>query len=234
MKVAILSDIHANIYALEAVLVDCEKESVGHFIVAGDLVGYYYWPQPVVQRLMHDTRFTCIRGNHEDILAETIYNPSSAERYRQKYGSGYDICRESLCDYELEWLLGLPAKVELTLKGAHFSVHHGSPQAIDEYIYPDAKAEVLAQYHVGRDFTVLGHTHYPFMHYLDGHILLNPGSVGQSRDIGGHACYALVDLSNRTLRFKRIPYDKSLVVAEARARDPAISYLANIMTRRLT
>ena len=65
MKVAILADIHANIHALDAVLADCEKEAVSHFIVAGDLVGYYYWPQQVIQRLMHKTHITCIRGNHE-------------------------------------------------------------------------------------------------------------------------------------------------------------------------
>jgi putative phosphoesterase len=233
MKVAILSDIHANIYALESVLADCTEESVSHFIVAGDLVGYYYWPQPVVQRLMHDTRFTCIRGNHEDILAETLVCPIAADRYRRKYGSGYDVCRESLSNDELQWLLHLPAKAELILGEAHFSVHHGSPVATDEYIYPDATAEVLARCHDSRDFTVLGHTHYPFVHLLEGSVLLNPGSVGQPRDFGGRASYALIDLSNRTLRFKRVLYDFSLVVTAASLHDPQVEYLQNIMTRNV-
>jgi len=233
MKIAILADIHANIHALEVVLADCRNEEVEHFIVAGDLIGYYYWPRSVVQLLMHDTRFTCIRGNHEDILAEILHNPKAAEHYRQKYGSGYDICRETLCDDELQWLLHLPAKTELKLGGAHFSVHHGSPAAADEYIYPDTTAEVLARCHDSCDFTILGHTHYPFIHHLDGHILLNPGSVGQSRDFGGQACYALLNLANRAIRFKRIPYDVSHVVAAAQARDPTLGYLHEIMTRRV-
>lgn len=232
MKVAILADIHANIHALEAVLADCREEAVEHYIVAGDLIGYYYWPRQVVQRLMHDAHITCIRGNHEDILAETINSASAAESYRKKYGSGYDICRETLCDDEMQWLLSLPVKAELTLGGAHFSVHHGSPAATDEYIYPDATAETLARCHDSRDFTVLGHTHYPFIHHLDGHILLNPGSVGQPRDFGGQACYALINLTNRALRFKRIPFDVSIVVAAAQERDPALGYLHKIMTRR--
>jgi len=231
MKVAILADIHANIYALEAVLADCKNEAVEHFIVAGDLVGYYYWPRPVIQRLIHDTRVTCIRGNHEDILAET-FKSSAAARYRQKYGSGYDICRETLSDDEMHWLLHLPSRAELTLGGAHFVVHHGSPQSTDEYIYPDAAAEVLARCRVGGDFTILGHTHHPFIHHLDGRVLLNPGSVGQPRDYGGQACYALVNLANRAVRFKRIPYDISLVIAAAKTRDPALGYLHEIMTRR--
>jgi putative phosphoesterase len=231
MKVAILADIHANIYALEATLADCEKEEVSHFIVAGDLVGYYYWPKPVVQRLMHDTRVTCIRGNHEDMLMEAIDNSSAADRYRQKYGSGFDVCRESLCEDQLKWLCNLPSTVEITLEGAHFSVHHGSPSSTNEYIYPDATQEVLARCHDSSDFTILGHTHYAFMHDLDGRILLNPGSVGQPRDFGGQACYAVVDLANRAFRFKRIPYDVSPVVTAAQARDPALRYLHKIMTR---
>jgi putative phosphoesterase len=233
VRVAILSDIHANIYALEAVLADCEKEEVGHFIVAGDLVGYYYWPRPVVQRLMHDARVTCIRGNHEDNLGETLDSLNAADRYRRKYGSGYDVCRESLCDGELQWLRHLPSRAELVLGGAHFSVHHGSPLSTDEYIYPDATAEVLERCHDSRDFTVLGHTHYPFVHVLGGRILLNPGSVGQPRDFGGQACYAVVDLANRALRFKRVPYDIRPVVAAAQARDPSLCYLHKILTRRV-
>lgn len=233
MKVAILADIHANIYALEAVLADCKDEAVEHFIVAGDLVGYYYWPKAVVQYLMHDNRVTCIRGNHEDILAETLDNSDAAERYRRKYGSGYDVCRETLCADAMQWLMDLPAKAELTFEGVHFSVHHGSPAATDEYVYPDATPEVLARCHDSRDFTVLGHTHYPFVHHLDGRILLNPGSVGQPRDYGGQACYALIDLHNRALRFKRIPFDVSHIVAAAQARDPELGYLQKIMTRKI-
>jgi putative phosphoesterase len=232
MKVAILADIHANIHALNVVLADCKEEKVDHFIVAGDLIGYYYWPRPVVQCLMRDDRFTCIRGNHEDILAQTIGSYVIAERYRQRYGSGYDVCRQTLSNSEMEWLLNLPSNVELTLGGAHFAVYHGSPASTDEYIYPNAPAADLVRCHVGRDFTVLGHTHYPFIHHLNGRILLNPGSVGQPRDFGGQASYALINLANRTVRFKRVPFDVSDVIATAQASDPTLDYLQRIMTRK--
>jgi predicted phosphodiesterase len=181
---------------------------------------------------MRDTCITCIRGNHEDILAQTLDNSAAAEFYRQKYGLGYDICRETLSGDEMQWLLHLPVSAELTLDGIHFSVHHGSPSATDEYVYPDASAEVLARSHAGRDFTVLGHTHYPFIHHLDGRILLNPGSVGQPRDFGGQASYAVVNLANRVVRFKRIPFDANPVVIAAQTRDPKLGYLHKIMTRR--
>lgn len=232
MKVAILADIHANIYALEAVLADCRSETVEHLIVAGDLIGYYYWPKLVVQQLMNNDHVTCIRGNHEDILAQTLDNAAASERYRRKYGSGYRICRETLREDEMQWLLSLPNKAELTLADAQFSIHHGSPEATDEYIYPDAPTEVLARCHASSHFTVLGHTHYPFIQCLNGRILLNPGSVGQPRDLGGQASYALINLANGTVIFKRVPFDITQVVRAAQERDPELGYLHEIMMRK--
>jgi putative phosphoesterase len=231
MKIAILADIHANIYALDAFFLDADKEDIDYFIVAGDLIGYYYWPKEVVARLISDARIKCIRGNHEDILAEARNSTAAADKYRKKYGSGFDVCLETLNEREMHWLFSLPASTKLTLNDTEFSIHHGSPKAEDEYIYPDAKSEILACCHVGRDYTILGHTHYPFLHRLDGSILLNPGSVGQSRDLGGYCSYVVINLENRAMRFKRVPFNVNAVVAAAKAKDPAIDYLHRIMFR---
>jgi putative phosphoesterase len=233
MKVAVFADIHANIFALEAALLNCEAEGVEHFIVAGDLVGYYYWPQLVVRRLMSDGRFTCIRGNHEDIFEETLVCSRAAEKSRKKYGTGYDVCRDYLSKDELDWLLHLPANTEIDIEGVHFAVYHGSPAAADEYVYPDAAADVLKRCFVSRDITVLGHTHYPMLHESNGRILINPGSIGQPRDYGGHASYALVDLDNYEIDFKRISYDVSPLISEAMTRDPSLKYLHEILSRRV-
>ena len=65
MKLAILSDIHANKFALDAVLQDIKEEAVQKIIIAGDLIGYYYWPCEVVSTCMNDKRILCIKGNHE-------------------------------------------------------------------------------------------------------------------------------------------------------------------------
>ena len=96
MKIAILADIHANIYAFEAVLEDIQKEGVDKIIVAGDLVGYYYWPSEVVNTCMQDSRFICIRGNHEDNLKLAISDPTKLDSLTKKYGSSYRICLEKL------------------------------------------------------------------------------------------------------------------------------------------
>lgn len=231
MKIAILSDIHANIEAFLAVLKDCALEEVANIVVAGDLIGYYYWPKEVVEIIMKDNRFTCIRGNHEDILVESLRCEIAAERYRKKYGSGYDVCKKTLSSDQLLWLTKLPVSAELVINGIHFSVHHGSPTSTDEYIYPDSAEDVFARCSVARDFTILGHTHFPFIYCKGGRTLLNPGSVGQPRDFGGQACYTVINLTNKSIRFKRVPFDTSVVIAAARERDPELTYLQTIMTR---
>lgn len=231
MKVALLSDIHANIHALEEVLRDCERENVKHIIVAGDLVGYYYWPHQVVRRLMHDDSITCIRGNHEEILSKTLRSEDDAIRFRKKYGSGFDICKQAMSTDEKDWLLQLPQSAEVELEKVYFHINHGSPFSLDEYVYPDVSTEVLKRCHVGSGFTVVGHTHYPLIHTIGGSSLVNPGSVGQPRDIGGLASYTVINLSNHIVRFKRIPFDTSKVIAETQIIDPNFPYLSEIMVR---
>ena len=210
---------------------ECAKQSVDHVLVAGDLVGYYYWPCEVVQCLMFDSRITCIRGNHEDMLAEATKNDEAAEHYRRKYGSGFDICRELMSGAEMRWLLNLPASVQLNVGGVQFSVHHGSPKAVDEYIYPDSSAKSLARCYADAHCTVLGHTHHPFIHHDSGRILLNPGSVGQPRDLGGCASFATFDTATGAVQFKRVPFDINLVIDAAKAKDPELQYLQKVMTR---
>jgi len=231
MKVAIISDVHANIHALRVVLNDLEKEKVTKILVAGDLIGYYYWPSEVLQLVMEDERFICIRGNHENILQEVNENQEAANRYRGKYGSGYDFCRDQLSECQMNWLLSLPREKYLKLDGVSFYLAHGSLGSTDEYLYPDVSLEKLLENYSDARYTIFGHTHYPFIHQHEGRYLLNPGSVGQPRDSGGLASYLIVDTENQVVRFKRKAFDTDLVVKAAEANDPSLSYLSSIMKR---
>ena len=231
MKVALLSDIHANIFALEAVLEDLRRENIDRILVAGDLVGYYYWPKEVVGLLKGDSRVSCIRGNHEVILGEVLASPDAAIRYRSKYGSGYEVCRETLSADELRWLVTLPESLTVDIDGCSFHVAHGSLSSADEYLYPDAGAEVLERNYSNSTVTVFGHTHYPFLHARDERLLINPGSVGQPRDAGGMASYVIVNTENHTVRFRRKLFEQSKLVDASKSRDPELKYLWTIMSR---
>lgn len=231
MKVALISDIHANIFALDAVYEDLEQEKVDHILVVGDLVGYYYWPKEVIERLRNDGRVICIRGNHEDILLETLSSVKKADFFRKKYGSGYDICQETLSKEDIKWLSKLPKNIELRIDDCTFYLSHGSLTETDEYLYPDTSIERLKQNYSNCRFTIFGHTHYPFIHTHENKVLINPGSVGQPRDIGGLASYAIINTENFVTRFKRLSFNFSRLVEAAKSKDSELEYLWKIMKR---
>lgn len=231
MKVALISDIHANIYALESVYADLDKEGVEKILIVGDLIGYYYWPKEVVGILKGDDRVVCVRGNHESILHEVMFDKEAADRYRKKYGSGYDSCLNDLSAGEIDWLVTLPKSLDLEIAGCTFYLSHGGLGSIDEYLYPDAEARQIEQSYSDKKFTVFGHTHYSFLHSSNGRFLINPGSVGQPRDIAGSASYVILNLENSTVRFKRKSFDVPRVVEVAKERDPQVAYLWKIMSR---
>lgn len=231
MKIALLADVHANIFALRSVFEDLNKSDVGKILVAGDLVGYYYWPSEVINFLMSDDRVICIQGNHEGILQEVLNNEKSAKHYIRKYGSGYEACRQQLTVEQKQWLFSLPNEVSFAVDDIRIYVGHGALGSADEYIYPDASLDKLLKNYTESDFTVFGHTHYPFIHEHNRRFLLNPGSVGQPRDAGGLASYAIINSDNRVVQFKRKSFDTESILRAVQENDPDISYLADIMRR---
>lgn len=231
MKIAFMADVHANIYALESVYADLAKESVERIFIIGDLVGYYYWPKEVLSLLMNDERVSCVRGNHEKNLNEVLKDPQQAHLLKKKYGSGYEVCLNDLNSLEISWLLGLPKSLDIEIAGHTFHLSHGGFGSIDEYLYPDATIDRLELCYSKQQFTIFGHTHYSFLHSTKEKFLLNPGSVGQPRDMSGLASYIIFDSSNSTLRFKRIPFDVGRVTKSAKKTDPQLPYLWNILKR---
>lgn len=230
MKVAILSDIHANIYALQSVLAECRQLGAEQYIVAGDLVGYYYWSAEVVDTI-RTLNCPCVLGNHELILQEFVQGRPGLDKLRKKYGSGYDRALSALSADALNWLLTLPREQEVVVDGLSIYISHGGLRSVDCYLYPTADKAVLDANYSDCDLTIFGHTHYPFVAHRDGKVMINPGSVGQPRDVGGAASYALLDTQTRLVQIKRRPYDTGPVVQAAQAFDPALPYLHEIMVR---
>jgi len=231
VKIAVLSDVHANAIALEAVLADAEKQKCDHTLVLGDLIGYYYWPAEVVRRLRSLQACTLIQGNHERMLAASLESEESAREVRERYGSGVRVACEELCQVELDWLVSLPESARITLDGASFSLFHGSDRDPDEYLYPDCSAERLSQIATESDYVLVGHTHYPALFRRGNTLILNPGSVGQPRDVGALASYAIVDTANAGVVYRRIAFCSEEIEEEAKRRDPHLPYLHTIMNR---
>ena len=91
MYIALLSDIHSNIFALDAVYADFKNKQIDKIIVAGDIIGYYYWPKKVINRLLNDDRVICISGNHEKNLKISMSDNSESSKYKKNMAVGMNF-----------------------------------------------------------------------------------------------------------------------------------------------
>lgn len=233
MKIGILSDIHANSAALDAVFDSPRFADIDALIVAGDFVGYYFDPKYVIDRIRSFNKPTfCVKGNHEEMLLEVINNPKQLHNYTLKYGPGISIAREQLDDLDLNWILSLPHPLFVNDFSCSFLVCHGSPSSIDEYIYPDnSLTDLFRCIDDEPSVIILGHTHYPFVRQLDNSLILNPGSVGQPRNRVPGAHWALFDTSTMNVDMLVESYDSADLQDQCRAVAPQHPYLHEVLTR---
>lgn len=231
MKIALLGDIHANHIALEAVLKQAKKSGVELFFITGDLVGYYFWPQKVLE-LLSSVEHIVVRGNHEDMLASIRTDITLLPKIELKYGIGLRLALEQLSVEQLDKLTSLPTRKYINLENFTLLLCHGSPWDTDQYVYPDASEEVIEKCaSVDADIVVMGHTHYPMCRYFGSTILVNPGSVGQPRNKSPGAAWAILDTDTKNITLRNEDYDIQSVVKEATRRQPNLSYLAEVLVR---
>jgi putative phosphoesterase len=228
-----MSDIHGNSFALEAMLEVAKKEKVEKLLILGDLVGYYYHPKKVVE-LIADWEHHLIRGNHEDILAGILSGDILEEEIRLKYGSGHRKAIEQLNEPQKQLLLTAPTQMQVEYDGIKILMCHGSPWQSDFYLYPNTVKQVFNKcdyYDV--DLIFVGHSHYSFVYKLNKGMLINCGSVGQSRNLGAHASWALLDTDNGAVQLRLTPYNVQPLLAEVDNIDPDVPYLKDILIRNV-
>ncbi|MFW5917574.1 MAG: metallophosphoesterase family protein [Halorubrum sp.] len=198
MKVGLISDVHANLPALEAVLDD--MPAVDRIACAGDVIGYCPWPAECVDTV-RDVATATVRGNHD----RTVETP---ERYRanRMAEAGLEHAKRTLSDDQLAWLRGLP-RTE-TFAGDRYLLVHSHPDAEreDAYVYPE-EFSTVDRYTDDYDGIVLGHTHVQGARSVGGGLVVNPGSVGQPRDGDPDAGYAVLDTRTDDVDLRRVAYD---------------------------
>jgi putative phosphoesterase len=196
VKVAFLSDVHANFPALCAALETAQRLGAASVVVAGDLVGS--GPHPVeVVRLLMQRGVRAVRGNVErKVLALSSSGRKLKGRLDKRRTGHLAWTAMQLGDAELEWLAALPERLDLTLGGTAVRVVHGSARSDGEYIYPSVTARVLPL--LAGDprplLLVCGHSHIPFTRRVAGIRVINCGSVGRPVDGDPRGSLALVDL----------------------------------------
>ncbi len=231
MKIAIISDIHGNHYALDAVLKEAETLEVDHLFILGDLVGYYYHPEIVVQYLK-DWSKDMIKGNHEDLMKEASENEEVSRKIIDDYGFGIELALERLDKKTRDELINLKVRKSIKLDNIKFELCHGSPWDVNIYIYPDSDIEILKQCAIeGADFVFMGHTHRHFIYHHKNIIIANVGSVGQNREKGGLASWVLMKTTNRTLTFKHTPYSTHELIKEIKMQDKNNQYIIDVLKK---
>ena len=231
MKIAVISDIHGNYDALFEVLTKAKSENVEHLLILGDIVGYYYHPDKILD-LLSEWSFDMIKGNHEKILENLIDTPSLNESIRLKYGSGHQDAINKLSKKQLKFLKDLPETKSVQIDDVTFFMSHGSPWSNSYYIYPDCENETILKCDSKEhDFVLIGHSHYAFAIKNTNSILINPGSVGQSRQIGGKSSWCLINTLNKCFQLVSTDYNTERLVKEIEEKDPEIKYLKEILKR---
>jgi predicted phosphodiesterase len=214
VQIGLVSDLHGNRPALEAVIED--MPTVDRLVCAGDVVGYNPWPAACVEWIREEGIPT-VMGNHDRAVAT-----GSAFRFNAIASAGVEYAREQLNDDQLDWLAALPT--ERVLFDGRVRVVHGHPEDPDRYTRPrefspnlltagDPECVDGVSDPVSPDVLVLGHTHVQHHAVFEEGVVCNPGSVGQPRDGDPLAAYAIVDLDERSVEERRVEYDIEAVQA---------------------
>ena len=230
MRIAVLSDIHGNIFALDAVINQIQQKQIDRIFFLGDLMGYYYHPKLIYQKLK-ELNATMILGNHEHLFFDCLDGLISTDSLKIRYGSGHKMAKEQFSSIEIGELRKLPNQHLETIEDVSIACYHGSPFDKDFYLYPDTKKEIFKNCETGADFTFVGHSHYPFIAQMSKGFLVNVGSVGQSRKKGGIANWCLLNLNNGVIEMQSTPYNVNSLLNLVNKYDPDITYLSSILKR---
>lgn len=196
--IAVISDIHGNLPALEAVLLKIDQIGCQHIIFLGDVAGYYIQPGECIDLLI-ERQTIHLLGNHDQYITEGIDCPRS--RMVTKL---INYQRTFFSEKQLLWL---KCSLRRYQTEDRLFVHGGNGDPIDEYIY-----EIDADYFpAGVKLFFSGHTHVQTVARFENKIYCNPGSVGQPRDGDPRAAFAVLD--GEDVRLFRVAYDIDRTVA---------------------
>ncbi|MFZ1730965.1 MAG: metallophosphoesterase family protein [Bacteroidota bacterium] len=208
MRLAIISDIHANLEALESVLLDIEMIQADRLVCLGDIVGYGADPAACLN-IIRERAEICVLGNHDAAVftesGRSFFNPNAREAVAWTTAQ--------LSTEDVAFLQGLPYRVS---KDDLLFVH-SAPRAPEQwdYVFSGMEARLLGRYFHER-ICFIGHSHVPGMYPIDAGIyeythgqryLINVGSVGQPRDRNWRSSYGLLDTVAGTYENRRVEYD---------------------------
>lgn len=213
MRVLVISDIHGNIDALEAIDEPCDR-----VICLGDIVDYGPEPAACIELLKKQERqMQRVRGNHDNAVAFRV-DCECGEAFKHLSVATREYMWKVLDDEQLAWIGRPPTSLETAIDNKKiFAVHAAPSNHMFKYLRPDTPdAELAAEAAaVDADIILTGHSHQPFVRDFGGRLLVNVGSVGQPRDGIPRVSYAVINGGD--VELKRADYDVEKAVARTAA-----------------
>ncbi|MCW4030163.1 MAG: YfcE family phosphodiesterase [Candidatus Bathyarchaeota archaeon] len=200
--IAVISDVHANLQALQRVFEDAEERGVTVFLNAGDSVGYGANPSEVVACLCEKNVLSVV-GNYDLEVLEGKSKPKGEKKLALKY------TQKQLSKACASYLNSLPREIHLEVGDKKLFVTHGSPESIEEHLYHDTPIErlkILAE-DAKAEVIIVGHSHEQFQREADKTWFVNPGSVGRPDDGDPKAAYAILWFDPFKVELIRLSYD---------------------------
>jgi putative phosphoesterase len=203
MKIALFSDIHANLPAITAMFKSMDKHQPDAIYCLGDLVGYHVWPNEVIAEIRKRSIAT-LAGNHD--LKPVNFPPISTEELAHSDAAyAYHIVGAK----ERNYLQTLPAHISLTykIKDEKFNILmvHGSPKSVNEYVLEDTDENYVLNMmdEANADILFVGHTHLPYQRVLQNKkgefkLIINIGSAGKPKDNNPKGAYVLMHIAENT------------------------------------
>jgi putative phosphoesterase len=219
MLIALLSDIHGNLPALKAAVIDAKTRGATQIICAGDIVGYGPFPNEVCEYLKTN-EIKSISGNYDIKVLDVIQcGKSSIESLPKKKRELVIWTAKHLGKTAQRFLRGLPVSLEEKLPGGrNLLVVHGSPVSNEDDIYPSITLKGLETKlkNTNPDILVCGHTHIPFVKKINGMLIVNCGSAGQPVDGDPRPAYSIIAVDEKSAsgRIIRFEYDVNETIKE--------------------
>lgn len=217
MKIAVFSDIHGNIEALDAVLRDIEAFKVDHLICLGDLVGYLPFPNEVIE-CVKSLDIPVIMGNYDQGTGFDLDDCGCAYPSEEERKLGDLSLRWTQKEVNAEnkrYLQSLLPQYSLELEGKKLLFVHGSPRKINEYLFEERpESSILRMFSEDKPHLLAcGHTHKAYIKTIDSMILLNDGSVGRPKDGIPGFSWALIELEQEAINcsIHRVACDLALL-----------------------
>lgn len=241
-RIAVISCVHGNIAALEAVLSDIKQQKVDRIVCLGDLVGYGPYPNEVI-KLIEKENIQTVMGCWDEGIAKDTGDCGChfASEEDEKWGEiAFSWTRRKINKSSIGFLKELPfgLRIEDTASGNLLFVH-GSPRSTSEYLMESTHDLVLLERAASGkcDILICGHTHIPYVRELGGmlavrtrsqaekklgekrsiklspKLIINAGSVGEPRHGRPHSTYVVFDSHSKSVFFREVPYEVSATVS---------------------